>query len=150
MVAQLLAPYRDVADRLSGPATERPPLCLASLASLASPFNSRIDLAYCQAAMLGCLVQGLRAVDLFPVPRPEEVESSASELAEKLKSLDFKALAGGIHKCHPVPQAVKQVDAALRDLRPVTTEEQARVLADRAAKSRLQSTQLDPDNMAYL
>lgn len=137
LVTELSEPYRRVASDLTLPEAKRPRLCShAQKKGKTDPS----DRSYCEAAMLGCLIQNLTSVGLWPIPDPEEVTESCFDMAKKLKSLQYSALRSGTHHCRPLADFSERVDRSMQGLHGLATNGQIKRLERHASKSGISSS----------
>ncbi|KAI1076871.1 hypothetical protein F5B20DRAFT_554102 [Whalleya microplaca] len=129
-IDMMLTPFKNAISKLIEGTT---PVC--SNRSLSrDQLNCHQD---CDITMLGVTIQSLSRHKLWPIPKPEDVQTTVSELAITLKKVDTKSRLHS-HSCRAVPSVAEAADIVNRAF-PEIEEAQIRHLDSQAKKSGLSS-----------
>ncbi|KAI1388137.1 uncharacterized protein F4822DRAFT_303392 [Hypoxylon trugodes] len=90
----LLKPIADAVDNLRMSNVGDKSLCKGS--------RYENEKSQCETFMLGVIIRSLTKMDLWPVPEPEKVQISVSQLIEKLKGFNSQSCALS-HNCLAIP-----------------------------------------------
>ncbi|KAI0377355.1 hypothetical protein F5Y04DRAFT_264440 [Hypomontagnella monticulosa] len=92
--------------------------------------------ADCEITMLGVMIQSLSRVDLWPIPKPEEVTMSLNQLISILRRVDMRSRLPG-HQCCALPNMGLALNNVPQSIKPQLTGFYQQHLKTQASKSGL-------------
>ncbi|KAI5860902.1 hypothetical protein GGS23DRAFT_579437 [Durotheca rogersii] len=114
-IENMLKPIRDVLECLMQGTTSTKRLCSQARGSRGFVDDSqKID---CEITMLGAVIRSLTSHDMWPIPKPEDVQLSVQDMANKLLSLDLRSRAY-YHSCSALPEFKETIARGLDSVCP--------------------------------